>query len=277
MGMDYSDIVEASDFIKNEIEVHAGSLPTIGLVLGSGLGSVAASIESPVIIPYSTVPHMRTSTAPTHAGGFVIGRLSGHTVICMQGRIHLYEGYSAQEVTFPIYVMKLLGVEQLLITNASGGINREFAPGDLMLIDDQINFTGTNPLVGPVIEKMGVRFNGMENAYSPRLLAIAHDTAAELGIQLHHGVYIGDLGPSFETPAEIVAFRKWGADAVGMSTVLEVIVAANIGIETMGISLVTNMAAGVLEEPIDMDHVAEVGMRSAGELGRLITGILEHI
>ncbi|MGN0035268.1 MAG: purine-nucleoside phosphorylase [Coriobacteriales bacterium] len=251
--------------------------PEIGIVLGSGLGTVAETIDDPVYLPYASIPSMRVSTAAGHVGRFVCGFLEGRYVICMQGRLHPYEGYAASDVVFPIRVLCELGVRQLILTNASGGINTSFEPGDLVAISDHINLTGLNPLVGTHDEHGSTPTPDMTNAYSGRLRSVARSVAAEEGIELREGVYLGVLGPSFETPAEIRAFRLLGADLVGMSTVQETIAAVEAGAEVLGISLVTNMAAGILDEPIGADEIAAIGSRRAADLARLLRGIVRRL
>ena len=267
----FDQVEESASFLRENLSIQ----PRFALILGSGLGRIAERIESPGTIDYPDVPHMVTSTIEGHAGRFVAGTLSGKPVICMQGRLHAYEGYPACQIAFPVFVMRRLGVETLVITNASGGINTSFAPGDIMMIEDHINFTGMNPLVGQHDPRLGPRYNDMSSAYSPRLRDIMRAVAERQRATLREGVYLGDLGPSFETPAEIRAFRTLGADAVGMSTIFEVIAAANCGIEVLALSLITNMAAGVLDQPITSEEVNEIGARKAVEMCDLICGFLE--
>ena len=250
-----------------------GFEPEIAIVLGSGMGEFAASIEEVATIPYADVPHMVPSTVQGHKGRFVLGKLEGRDVICMQGRLHAYEGNSAQQIAFPVYVMHELGARQIIVTNAAGGIDVSYGVGDLMLIEDHINFQMMNPVLGPT-PQFGPRFFDMTHPYSVRLLQLARKTAQECGVILHQGVYIGDLGPSFETPAEIRAFRALGADAVGMSTVQEVIAANQLGMEVLGISLISNPAYGVSDEPLDMGDVAKAAEVAAGNIGELIKTVV---
>lgn len=269
----YSRVSESASYLRDSLP----QVPHVGLILGSGLGPIADSIEDPHCIPYASVPYMVQSSAPGHNGCFVCGMLNGVYVICMQGRLHAYEGHAARDIAYPVFVLKELGVETLLITNASGGINTEFAVGDLMLINDHINFTGKNPLIGPEEPGIGPRFNDMTNAYSPILARKIKAIAKRQQMDLKEGVYLGCLGPSFETPAEIRAFRTWGADAVGMSTVFEVIAAANCGMEVAAIALITNAAAGMSEMPITSEEVNEVANRKAVGLCALFCELLQEL
>ncbi len=271
--MDDALYTAAADFIKTKL----AATPEIGIVLGSGLGGLAEKIENPVYINYGEIPGFATSTAPGHAGRFAFGTLAGKYTLCMQGRLHYYEGYGMDAVTFPIRVMKLLGVKTLLLTNACGGVNPAFSVGDFMLITDHINFMGQNPLIGANNPNFGPRFCDMTYAYTPRLRTLALAAAEECGIEMQQGVYLGYSGPSFETPAEIRAFRGMGADAVGMSTVPEVIVASHCNLPTLAISMVTNMAAGMLPEKLDENHVIETAKARAAVLQTLVLRILEKL
>lgn len=246
-------IEEAAAFIRKTTDVR----PEIGLILGSGLGILGDELEDAVTIPYEDIPHFPVSTVEGHAGELLIGKLQGRSVVLMRGRFHMYEGYEPERTALPVRVMKALGVTTLLVTNAAGGVNLSYSPGNLMLISDHINLTGRNPLIGPNDNALGVRFPDMSNAYSPRLRAIAKETAAELGFSVQEGVYVGLLGPNYETPAEIRMLRTLGIDAVGMSTVSEVIVARHSGIEVLGISCISNMAAGILDQPLSHEEVME--------------------
>src|SRR5579864_6826694 len=235
--------------------------PRIGLVLGSGLGAFADSLTERVAVPYAEIPNFPRSTAIGHAGQMVVGNAGGVSVAAMQGRVHLYEGYSAQEVTLPIRVFGRMGIGAVILTNAAGGISLGYSQGALVLIRDHINLQGTNPLVGPNDDRFGVRFPDMTHAYAKEFRAIAREEAARLGIPLHEGVYAGLLGPSYETPAEIEYLRRIGADLVGMSTVAEVIAARHMGMSVLAISCVTNMAAGILDQPLSHAEVMETGER----------------
>ncbi|MFD2672830.1 purine-nucleoside phosphorylase [Marinicrinis sediminis] len=251
--------------------------PEVGLVLGSGLGVLADEMEDTITIPYNEIPHFPVSTVEGHAGELVIGKLAGRQVMLMKGRFHLYEGYDVSHVTFPIRVMKALGIDKLLVTNASGGINTSFEPGDLMLIEDHINFTFRNPLIGPNDENMGARFPDMSEAYSRSFREIAEQTAKENQIPVKKGVYIGLLGPSYETPAEIRMMRGLGADAVGMSTVGEVIAARHAGIEVLGISCISNMAAGILQQPLSHAEVMETTEKVKETFKSLVLAIIPKL
>lgn len=257
------------------IRRHTDYQPEIALILGSGLGALAEEIENPVAIPYQEIPHFPVSTVAGHAGRLVLGRLRGRVVVAMQGRFHYYEGYSMSEVTFPVRVMQKLGAKLLIVTNAAGGVNREFKPGDLMLISDHINLMGGNPLIGPNWDEFGPRFPDMSAAYSSRLQEIADRVAAAQDFQLRRGVYAAMTGPSYETPAEIRYLAKIGADAVGMSTVPEVIVANHGGMEVLGISCITNMAAGILPDKLDHSEVMETAERIKQQFLALVKGIVE--
>jgi len=251
--------------------------PQIALVLGSGLGKLAEEISESVIIEYKDIPHFAPSTAPGHKGRLIIGKLGGAEVLCMQGRIHYYEGYGLGQCVYPIRVMAKLGIKTLLLSNASGGINTTFKPGDLMLITDHINFMGINPLIGQNEAAFGDRFSDMSYAYNPHLRQLALTAAAELGEDLKQGVYLACSGPSYETPAEIRAFRIWGADAVGMSTVPEVIIANHCGIKVAAISCITNMAAGILNQPLTEEEVLITGEQSGKRFCALMTRIVEKV
>lgn len=250
--------------------------PEIGIILGSGLGNMANEIEG-VKIPYSDIPNFCTSTIEGHAGQLVIGYLEGKKVVAMQGRFHYYEGYAMKDVVLPIRVMKKLGIEKIIVTNAAGGVNKDFKPGDLMLINDHINFMGANPLVGKNTGEFGVRFPDMSEAYKKYLIEIAKNKAKDLEINIKEGVYVACSGPSYETPAEIRMFRSWGADAVGMSTAPEVVVANHAGIDVLGISCITNMAAGILNQPLLHDEVISTSRRIKKDFTALIKGIVKEI
>ena len=268
--MDCNYVQEAAEYVRARI----GETPRIGLILGSGLGGIAEVIEDKHVIPYGEIPHFVCSTAPGHKGQFVAGRFGGKPVICMQGRLHFYEGHALSDIIFPVRVMKQLGVTSLIVTNAAGGINTSFQVGDLMLIEDHINFMGTNPLIGPSDASFGPRFCDMTYTYTPALRQAAQEAAQSLGLTLQKSVYLGCTGPSYETPAEIRAFRTLGADAVGMSTVPEVIAASHCGLQVLAFSLITNMAAGILDQPLTEEEVIEIGNRRGSDLQRLITRIV---
>lgn len=269
----YKNLCESADYIKNRIE----EMPKIGLILGSGLGSFADELEEKIIIPYKDIPNFPRSTAPGHKGNLVIGKSRGKWVLCMQGRFHYYEGYDMSYITYPIRVMKLLGVEKLLLTNAAGAVNENFEVGDFMLILDHINYMGANPLIGPNDEKFGPRFSDMTHAYNLDMIKNIEDAACAVNIKLRKGVYMAFSGPSYETPAEVKMSRIMGADAVGMSTVPEVIVANNVGIKCAGISTMTNMAAGILDVPLAGDEVVETAERVKPKFLALLEKTIELI
>ncbi|HHY21616.1 MAG TPA: purine-nucleoside phosphorylase [Bacilli bacterium] len=261
------------EYIQLKLQV----APVIGLILGSGLGVLADEIEEPVKIPYEQIPGFPVSTVEGHAGQFVFGRLAGKNVVAMQGRFHYYEGYSMQEVTLPVRVMKELGVRKLIVTNAAGGVNETFSVGQLMLISDHINQFGTNPLIGPNEEAIGVRFPDLSNAYCFKLREVAKSVASKHQIPIREGVYVGMSGPSYETPAEIRMIRKLGGDAVGMSTVPEVIVARHSGLAVLGISCISNMAAGILDEALSHEEVIEATEKVREQFLTLVRGIVASI
>ena len=244
--------------------------PKVGVILGSGLGGLADALEDSVEIPYEDIPGWPVSTAVGHAGVLVLGSLDGAPIAVMRGRAHLYEGLGADRVVFGVRVLGRLGIRALVVTNAAGGINETYRPGQLVLISDHVNLQGTSALVGPNDESLGPRFPDMSDAYDPELRARAREAAGRLGIELGEGVYAAWLGPQFETPAEIRFMRALGGDLAGMSTVQEVIAARHMGIRCLGISVVTNMAAGVLPEKIDHEAVLEVGAQAAGSLTSLL-------
>ena len=251
--------------------------PRIGLVLGSGLGAFADSLGDATCIPYSKIPSFPQSTAIGHAGRLVIGKAGGVPVAAMQGRVHQYEGYSAHQVAFPIRVFARMGIKAVILTNAAGGINLGYSQGALVLIGDHINLQGTNPLVGPNDDRFGVRFPDMTYAYSKEYRQIARDQAAKLKIQLQEGVYAALVGPSYETPAEIVHLRRMGADLVGMSTVAEVIAARHLGLNVLAISCVTNMAAGIVDRPLSHQEVMETGERVKSSFEALLRAVLPRV
>ena len=247
-------VSEAAEYLRARLPAR----PDLALVLGSGLGGLADRIEDPVYIPYGQIPHFPVSTAPGHAGRFVFGRLSGRMVLCMQGRFHYYEGHDMAAIALPVRVLKALGCRALVLTNAAGGVNWDFSVGDFMLITDHINFMGANPLRGENDDAIGPRFCDMTHVYTPEFQQTARQVAAQQGITLREGIYLGYMGPSFETPAEIRAFRTLGADAVGMSTVPEAIAASHCGLPVLGVSLITNMAAGMAGKRLSGDEVIEI-------------------
>ncbi|EOF56448.1 inosine/guanosine/xanthosine phosphorylase [Enterococcus hirae EnGen0127] len=244
-----------------------------GLILGSGLGELAEEIEEAIVIPYDQIPFFPTSTVVGHAGQLVYGTLSGKKVLAMQGRFHFYEGHSMQTVTYPVRVMAALKAHSVIVTNASGGVNESFVPGDLMLITDHINFTGQNPLIGPNEDEIGPRFPDMSEAYTLTYREVAKEAASQLDLTIKEGVYMGYSGPTYETPAEIRMSRTMGADAVGMSTVPEVIVAAHSGLKVLGISCITNLAAG-MQANLNHEEVVETTQRVKQSFKALIKEVL---
>ena len=255
----------------------AATIPDVAIVLGSGLGGFASSLGNALSIPYGDIPNWPDANVVGHEGRLVIGEIAGRCVAALSGRAHFYEGHDLRTVTFATRVLGMLGVKTLILTNAAGGINTAFAPGDLMVIDDHINLLGSNPLVGPNDERFGVRFPDLTHVYSPRLRRVADDTAAAQGIALRHGVYAACHGPSYETPAEVRYLRLIGADAVGMSTVPEAIVARHMGIEVLGISCITNFAAGVLPQPLNHGEVLETAQRVRLTFIALLKGVIAGI
>ncbi len=269
----YMQAQSAADYIWSQTPTR----PKLAIILGSGLGNFASQVENPTTIPYADIPHFPQSTVAGHSGKLVIGTIAGIPIAVMQGRVHAYEGYSMAQVTFPTRVLCLLGVQQLIVTNAAGGINTRYDQGAIVAISDHINLTGTNAALGPNDDRFGPRFFDMSTAYSPALRKLAIAEAAKQFWTLNEGVYLAVLGPSYETPVEIRAFRTLGADLVGMSTVHEVIVARHMGIEVLGLSVVTNMAAGVLDEPINHEEVMEIGRRIEGQFTGLLTALIPQI
>lgn len=271
--MTAKQVQESVQYLRERLTIS----PEVGLVLGSGLGPLAEEVEAPVFVPYGDIPHFQTSTAPDHAGRLVCGLLAGRPVICMQGRLHGYEGYAPQQIAYPVYVLKALGIRALVLTNAAGGINTAFEAGDLMLIEDQINLTGKSPLTGTNDPALGTRFPDMSYAYTPALRETASAVAERCGVTLRRGVYCGVNGPQFETPAEIRAFRMMGADAVGMSTVFEVIAAAHCGLPVAAVSMITNMAAGVQSKPLSGEDVNETARQKGAGFRRFMTALVQAL
>lgn len=269
----FDDTARAAALVRDRIGIE----PTVALVLGSGLGAYADTLEGAVAVPYAEIPGFHTSTVPGHAGRLVAGRRHGLAVVAMQGRVHAYEGLSVDEVVFPLRTLWQLGARTVVVTNAAGGVNPGFAPADLMLIRDHINLTGRNPLVGPNDDRFGPRFPDMTATYDPELGAMARAAAADLGITLREGVYAGVLGPSYETPAEVRMIGALGGDAVGMSTVPEVIAARHMGMRILGISCITNAAAGLGGATLAHADVTEVADRVRGRFVALLDRILERM
>ncbi|HEY6446091.1 MAG TPA: purine-nucleoside phosphorylase [Acidobacteriaceae bacterium] len=260
----------AADFVL----VRTPLRPRIGIVLGSGLGAFAAELADSAAISVAEIPHFPQSTVPGHSGRLVVGTVSGVSVAGMQGRVHAYEGYSSDEVTFPIRVLGRMGVTQVILTNAAGGINPAFRQGQLVLIADHINLSGRNPIAGANDDRFGPRFFDMSEAYAARLRQLAHEAARSMEFRLDEGVYCSVLGPSFETPAEIRAFGTLGADLIGMSTVQETIAARQMGIEVLGISCVTNLAAGIQKEPLSHEEVIATGRAVEEQLAGLLRRVV---
>ncbi len=270
---------EAAAYLSSQVPLR----PRIGIILGSGLGEFADSVEDATAVPYADIPHFPQATVEGHHGRMVVGTVGGVPVAVMQGRVHAYEGYGMDEVTFPVRVLGLFGIRQLVVTNAAGGIDSSYAPGSIVAIRDHINLTGTNAALGrnesrfAVVPSAGLRFFDMTTAYAPGLRELAVQEAAAQGWAMQSGVYLAVLGPSYETPAEIRAFRVLGADLVGMSTVHEVIVARHMGLDVLGLSLVTNPAAGVTDEPLNHLEVMEVGVQAAKRFGALLTALVPQL
>lgn len=269
----YEEVKAAADFIRSRIP----EVPAAGIVLGSGLGDFAKSLGDAVTLPYESIPHWPASRVIGHEGTLVVGTSKGRRIAALAGRCHAYEGHDLRRVTFAVRVLGLLGVKTLILTNAAGGVNTGFLQGALMVIDDHINLMGNNPLVGANDDRFGARFPDMTEVYSTRLRRIADQAGKAIDLLLPHGVYVALLGPSYETPAEIRYLRTIGADAVGMSTVPEAIAARHMGMEVLGISCITNMAAGVLPQPLDHNEVMETARRIRGQFIALLEGIIGQL
>jgi len=268
----YERIEKVRAFLAPKLPVQ----PKIGLILGSGLGVMADEVEG-VQISYGEIPDFPVSTVEGHDGKLVVGTLRGKPVMTMKGRFHAYEGYSLEQVTFPVRVMKALGVDTLIVTNAAGGMNKAFQPGDLMLIVDHLNFTGDNPLIGPNDDELGPRFPDLSRAYDPELIALAEQKARDLGIRVQKGVYAGISGPNYLPPAELVMLRRLGGDAVGMSTIPEVIAAAHCGLRVLGISCITDMAIGEELEPLTHEQVVAVAERTKPKFTALVRAVVAGV
>ena len=271
--MFYNSVQKTTNYIKKRISL----TPTIGIILGSGLGSLVDKIENKQIIPYKDIPNFPQSKVTGHEYNLVFGKIGKNNIAAMQGRFHFYEGYSLRDLTFPIYVLKELGITSLIVTNACGGINSSFTPGDLMLITDHINMLGNNPLIGDNDERFGPRFPDMSEAYSKELIKHAKESSNKLNIELKEGVYALYSGPSYETAAEIKAYKNLGADAIGMSTVPEVIVANYLQIKVLGISCITNMATGIAKTKHSHEEVLEVANKSSKNLCLLVEDIIKTV
>ncbi|MTI70215.1 MAG: purine-nucleoside phosphorylase [Firmicutes bacterium] len=266
-------INDSSNYIKKKIDIE----PKIGLILGSGLGTLANEVKNPTSINYEDIPNFPVSTVEGHEGKLVIGELEGKKVIAMQGRFHYYEGYSMEDITFPVRVMKKLGVELILVTNACGGMNKELYPGALMIIEDHINFTGDNPLIGSNFEELGPRFPDMSRAYDKEMIELAENVSEKLEIKTEKGVYAAISGPNYLSRAELKMLRKVGGDTVGMSTVPEVIVANHSGLKVLGISCVTDMAIAEEIESISHEQVVEVANKTRPKFIKLVKGIINEV
>ncbi|MFZ2446034.1 MAG: purine-nucleoside phosphorylase [Syntrophobacteraceae bacterium] len=266
-------VEEAAAFVQPYLD----GAPEVGLILGTGLGGIVEGMERSVSLACETIPHYPVSTVESHSGRLVYGKWGGKAVIAMQGRVHLYEGYSALDVSFPVRVLRALGVKILVISNAAGGLNPDFQPGDLMLVTDHINLTGHNPLVGQNVDEWGVRFPDMTEPYSRRLMALAEETALAAGIRLRRGVYVGVMGPSLETAAETRFLRMIGGDAVGMSLVKEVITAVHARVEVLAISVITNVNLPDCYKPATIEDVIATANSAGEKFTRLLGKILEQI
>ena len=274
MSYTYADYTASAEYLKSRL---GGFVPRVAMVLGSGLGYLAEEVENPISVPFFAIPHFRRSTAPGHAGRLVFGMLEGQRVVVMQGRFHHYEGYEFEDVTFPIRVMRLLGAELLVVTNAAGCVNENWSAGGLMLIADHMKFMLDSPLCGPNLPEFGPRFPDSSYNYAPRLRELCRNVAREQGITLREGVYLYMSGPQYETPAEIRAARILGADAVGMSTVPEVIIARHCGMEVLGVTLLTNMAAGILDQPLTEEEVLQAAEAGKERFSGLLKGCLQKM
>lgn len=270
----YSDYVESAKALCRKLGEFC---PEVLIILGSGLGRLGERLKDPISVPYSEIPHMHASTAPGHKGRFLAGELGGKQVLMMQGRLHIYEGRTPEEAVFPIRVARLTGIEKMIVTNAAGGVNESYKPGELMLISDFIKLNSVNPLIGPNIEEFGPRFPDMTRVFDREYMGLFNDIAASHGENVHEGVYFYTTGPQYETPAEIRAMRILGADAVGMSTVPECIAARHCGMRILGITLVTNMAAGILDKPLSGEEVIEAGNAASDRLSSYVTEFLERL
>ncbi|WP_027624658.1 purine-nucleoside phosphorylase [Clostridium lundense] len=271
--MNLEQIKESVQYVKKKIDI----IPEIGIILGSGLGDLADKVEDRVNIKYEDIPNMPKSTVVGHAGQYVFGKLNGKNVVMMQGRIHYYEGHKMEMLAMPIHIMKYLCIKTLIVTNAAGGVNEEFKPGDLMIINDHINLAFTNPLIGKNEEEIGPRFPDMSAAYDKDLIQIADKISKNMNIELKKGVYVMMTGPTYETPAEIRMIRILGGDAVGMSTVPDVITAKHCGLKVLGISCITNMAAGILDQPLNHQEVIETSNMVKDKFVKLVSAIVKEI
>ena len=274
MNFTYAQYQESADFLRTKL---GAFVPKVAMVLGSGLGYLGDEVENPIVVPYGEIPHFKHSTAPGHKGQLVFGTLAGKPVAVMQGRMHHYEGYSYEEVSYAVRVLHLLGCDTLFVTNAAGGVNWNFQAGDLMLITDQIKIFMESPLRGPNLPEFGVRFPDSSSLYTPALRQVARESAAALGIELREGVYMYFPGPQYETPAEVRFARIAGADAVGMSTAPEVIAAGHCGMQVLGFTLLSNMAAGILDQPLSEQEVLDAAEACKDKFSRLVLECLKKL
>lgn len=264
----------SADYIRGRLD---GFEPELGLILGTGLGGLAAQIEDPVEISYKDIPNFLVSTAPDHAGKFIFGTLCGKKMMCMSGRFHFYEGYSYQQLVAPVRVMKLMGVKRLIITNAAGAVNENYRPGELMMIKDHIKMTGSSPMCGPNADDFGPRFFDMSRVYDRDMMAVARECAKRHSIKVNEGVYFFFTGPQYETPAEIRAARILGGDAVGMSTVTEVLTAAHCGMPVLAFSMISNMASGILDQPLSEEEVIEIAQKAGPEFAEYLADVIRSL
>ena len=264
---------KTADYVKSR----APFAPELGLILGTGLGPLAKQIENPVEIDYQDIPNFLVSTAPDHAGKLIFGTLEGKKLVCMSGRFHSYEGYDFEQLAIPVRLFKLLGVKQLIVTNAAGGVNEGYRPGDIMVISDHIKLNGASPMRGKNLPEFGDRFFDVSRMYTPRLRELALRLAKDTMLRVHEGVYFFMPGPQFETPAEIRAIRLLGGDAVGMSTVTEALTAAHCGIELLGFSVITNMAAGMLDQPLTTEEVSETGRMIEEQFSAYLKSVIREM
>ena len=274
MQYTFAQYQESAEYLRGKIDAF---IPKVAMVLGSGLGELGDQVEQAIVVPYGEIPHFKASTAPGHKGQLVFGTLAGRPVAVMQGRMHHYEGYSYEEVSYAIRVLRLLGADTLIVTNAAGGVNTEFQAGDLMLIQDQIKFFLDSPLRGENLPEFGTRFPDSSYLYTPRLRDLARQEAERLGQELKDGVYMYFPGPQYETPAEVRVARLLGGDAVGMSTAPEVIVAGHCGMEVLGITLITNMAAGILPQPLSEQEVLDAAAAAKEKFSALVLSCLAKL
>ncbi len=273
MKYTYDHFKKSADYLLER----CGGPPEIGIILGSGLGHFGERVEDPVVIPYGDIPNFLTSTAIGHAGKMIFGSVAGRRVVCMSGRFHYYEGYDFEELSIPVRVLKLLGIRALILTNAAGAVNTAYRAGDVMVISDHIKLMGGSPMRGPNVEEFGPRFFDMTRAYTPELRRIALECAEESTLTVHEGVYYFSPGPQYETPAEIRAIRALGGDAVGMSTVTEALTASHCGLPLLALSVMTNMAAGVLEKPLTAQEVIDTAAAIEEPFTKYVTHIISRI